>query len=218
MRKHILCLGDSNTHGYCAQSWDCEDGIRFNEDERWPKLMEKQLGESCYVTEEGLSGRTTVFSDPLEENMDALSYIYGILKSHKPIDLMIVMLGTNDTKERFGANACCIAEGMARLLKKALTVDCWRDDTPNILLVSPPPIEDGLYTSYVVGTMGAGCVEKSRQLEKEYRKLAEAMNIHFISAAGCELNDTDFMHLTKKGHKQLADKMTDAVRSIMEEI
>ena len=104
MKKHILCLGDSNTHGYCADPADCADGgIRFNEDERWTCRLQAALGPDYLVTEEGLSGRTTVFPDPLHETMDALTVIYSLLKSHEAVDLLIIMLGTNDVKERFGA-------------------------------------------------------------------------------------------------------------------
>ena len=112
MKKHILCLGDSNTHGYCADPADCADhGIRFNEDERWTCRLQTALGSEYLVTEEGLSGRTTVFVDPIHASMDALSVAYALLKSHEVIDLLIIMLGTNDVKERFGANAACIAAG-----------------------------------------------------------------------------------------------------------
>ena len=98
MKKHILCLGDSNTHGYCADPKDNADGgIRFNEDERWTCRLQKALGDEYLVTEEGLSGRTTVFVDPIHESMDALSVAYALLKSHEVIDLLIIMLGTNDT-------------------------------------------------------------------------------------------------------------------------
>ena len=109
MKTHILCLGDSNTHGYCADPKDNADGgIRFNEDERWTCRLQTALGDKYLVTEEGLSGRTTVFVDPIHESMDALSVAYPLLKSHEVIDLLIIMLGTNDVKERFNANAACI--------------------------------------------------------------------------------------------------------------
>ena len=125
MKKHILCIGDSNTHGYCADPADCADGgIRFNEEERWTCLLQKALGDEYLVTEEGLSGRTTVFPDPLHENMDVLPYIYALLKSHEYIDLLVIMLGTNDSKERLNVNAPCIALGMERLVRKAMSVDC----------------------------------------------------------------------------------------------
>ena len=126
MKKHVLCLGDSNTHGYCADPTDCADGgIRFNEEERWTCRLQTALGSDYLVTEEGLSGRTTVFVDPIHESMDALSAAYALLKSHEVIDLLIIMLGTNDVKERFGANAACIAAGLERLILKCKSVDCW---------------------------------------------------------------------------------------------
>lgn len=65
-------------HGRCADPLNCADGgIRFNEDERWTCLLQKALGDDYLVTEEGLSGRTTVFSDPVDETMDALTAIYS---------------------------------------------------------------------------------------------------------------------------------------------
>ena len=115
MKKHIVCLGDSNTHGYCADPADCADGgIRFNESERWTRLLQKHLGEEYLVIEEGLSGRTTCFEDPLHEGLSALNYIYPCLKSHEFVDLLVIMLGTNDVKERFSASAACVAIAMGR--------------------------------------------------------------------------------------------------------
>ena len=146
MKKHIVCFGDSNTHGYCADPSDCADGgNRFNEEERWTCLLQKALGEDYLVLEEGLGGRTTVFADPLHEGMDAVSVAYPLLMSHEPIDLLIIMLGTNDTKERFCANAAAIAAGMERLIKKCKDTECWGTHGPNILVVCPPPLGDGFH-------------------------------------------------------------------------
>lgn len=126
MKKHILCIGDSNTHGYCADPADCADGgIRFNEDERWTCLLQKALGPEYLVTEEGLSGRTTVFEDPINENMAVLPYVYALLKSHEYVDLLVIMLGTNDSKQRLNTTAYEVGRGMERLVRKAMTVDCW---------------------------------------------------------------------------------------------
>ena len=106
MKKHILCFGDSNTHGFCADPADCADGgNRFNESERWTCLLQKQLGDGYLVIEEGLGGRTTCFPDPLQEGACGLDYLVPCLGSHEPVDLLIVMLGTNDTKDRFAASA-----------------------------------------------------------------------------------------------------------------
>ena len=212
MKKHILCLGDSNTHGYCADPSDCADGgIRFNEEERWTCLLQKLLGSEYLITEEGLSGRTTVFADPLHESMDALSVAYPILKSHEFLDLLIIMLGTNDTKDRFNANAACIALGMERLVRKCMSVDCWGEKAPNILIIAPPPIGDELNDP----CMGVHCAEKSRGLAKYYAEKAQLLGVHFMDAAGCDFNRIDYMHLSKKGHAQLAEKLAALIPSII---
>lgn len=218
MKKHILCFGDSNTHGYCADPADCADGgIRFTEEQRWTRLLQKALGEDYLVTEEGLSGRTTCFDDPIHEGLNALDYIYPCLKSHEKIDLLIIMLGTNDTKDRFYASADCIALGMARLVKKAKDTDCWGGADPNILVIAPPPIGEGMLTSPVASTMGQLCVEKSRQLASSYREQCALLNASFLDAGaiGCEFNTVDFMHLTSHGHRTLAENLAKLIPQLM---
>lgn len=212
MKKHILCFGDSNTHGYCADPKDCADGgPRFNEDERWTKLLQNHLGDGYLVIEEGLSGRTTCFEDPIQEGLNGLNYIYPCLKSHEKVDLLIIMLGTNDCKDRFCAGAAVIARGMARLVKKAQATDCWGGRNPNILVVAPPPIDEGMLHSPVAATMGEKCVEKSRELNGYYREQCALTGCHFLDAAGCEYNTVDYMHLTRRGHTQLAEKLAALV-------
>ena len=218
MKKHILCFGDSNTHGYCADPDDClGGGIRFTEEQRWTRLLQKALGEDYLVIEEGLSGRTTCFDDPIHEGLNALDYIYPCLKSHEAIDLLIIMLGTNDTKDRFYASAACIALGMARLVNKAKSTDCWGGKAPNILVIAPPPIGEGMLTSPVAATMGQLCVEKSRQLADCYREQCELLGVSFLDAGevGCEFNAVDFMHLTSRGHKTLAGKLAELVPELV---
>ena len=218
MKKHIVCFGDSNTHGYCAEPWDCADGAdRFNENERWTCLLQKKLGEEYLVVEEGLSGRTTVFDDPLHESMSGLGSIYSCLMSHEPVDLLIIMLGTNDTKERFGANHHCIAIGMERLVAKAKTIPAWRNGQPNILVVCPPHIGEGLYSGHPNGfAMGAGCPEKSRLLAPLYAELAQRQGCAFLDAEGvAEFNKADYMHLTRKGHAALAEKLADTLQKLV---
>ena len=145
MKRTIVAFGDSNTHGYCS-----ETGGRFSEEERWPCLLEKYLGEEYRVMEEGLSGRTTVFEDPLFEGLSGLSYIFPCLMTHEPVDLLIIMLGTNDTKARFSCNGENISKGLERLVNKALSIkDAWRNG-PRILIVAPAPIEEGCLSAPVV--------------------------------------------------------------------
>ena len=213
MKKHIVCLGDSNTHGYCADPRDCADGgNRFNENERWPRVLEKLLGEEYLVLEEGLSGRTTVFADALHESMPALEVAYPMLMSHEPVDLLIIMLGTNDTKDRLGMNAACIALGMARLVDKCKSVPCWGKHEPRILVVCPPHIGRELKDP----CMGTTCAQKSEELAKYMEPAVVARGCAFLDAEGiAEFNKVDFMHLTQKGHADLAAKLASIVPELV---
>ena len=195
MKKHIVCFGDSNTHGYCADPKDCADGgIRYNESERWTCLLEELLGPDTLVLDE----------------------IYSVLMSHEPVDLLIIMLGTNDTKERFSANAACIGIGMERLIMKAKEIPCWRDK-PRILVISPPHIGEGLYAVPEGEPMGAGCPEKSRQLAKYFAAAAERQCCAFFDAESvAEFNTLDCMHLTRRGHRQLADVLGKIVPELLD--
>ena len=218
MKKHIVCFGDSNTHGYCADPADCADGgIRFNESERWPRRLQSLLGDEYLVIEEGLSGRTTCFDDPIHEGLSGIEYITPCLKSHEFVDLLIIMLGTNDSKDRFYASAACIGIAMGRLVRKAQATDCWGGKQPNILVIAPPPIGEGMLTSAVAETMGTGCVERSEGLAHYYKEQCELIGAYFLNAvdAGAEFNKVDFMHLTRKGHANLAKTLSELVPTLL---
>ncbi len=219
MKKHILCLGDSNTHGYCADPADCAGGgDRFNEAERWTCRLQAALGEDYLVLEEGLSGRTTVFQDPLYEGLDALHYLWPCLKSHEPLSLLIIMLGTNDVKQRMGgASAFAISLGMRRLIQKAQTTDCWGTGKPNILIIAPLPIDKRVEQSPVAQEMGQGAVEKSRELPAHLKRMAAENEVHFLDAAelGLAFNQIDFMHLTRDSHARLAQALAEKVRELV---
>lgn len=212
MKKHIICFGDSNTHGHRAVG-----GGRFDETQRWTCLLQAKLGADYLVIEEGLGGRTTCFQDPIHEGLCGLDYIYPCLMSHKPIDLLIIMLGTNDTKERFASSAACIGLGMKRLVTKAISItDCWKDGKPNILIVVPKNIEKEYESSEVYATMGKGCAEKSQGLAKEYKQIAELTGCHIFDAntVVSENNKIDFMHLTEQGHAELAASLSGLIPNL----
>lgn len=216
MKRHIVCFGDSNTHGYCAMT-----GGRFDESQRWCCLLQEKLGDGFLVVEEGLSGRTTCFDDPIHEGLSGLEYIYPCLMSHEPVDLLVIMLGTNDTKERFGVSAACIALGLKRLIAKAkATTDCWRDGKASILIVVPQNIDKQYAATEIAATMGRGCAEKSEGLAEEYAKIAELTDCYYLDANQCVAappNSIDYMHLTAEGHRQLAEGLADKIREIFPE-
>lgn len=212
MKKHILCIGDSNTHGLCTDPSESADhGSRYNEEERWTCLLQKALGEEYLVIEEGLSGRTCVYDDPDMDSVNLLPVLHALLNSHEPLDLLILMLGTNDAKKKFGTDAKKITKGMQILVEEAKSVPCWGADGPKILIVAPVPIEEGVtYPEFA-----PDCVETTKALAREYAFLAVAEQVDFLDAGGCELTSVDHVHLTKRGHRQLAGRMEAAVREIM---
>lgn len=213
MKKHIVCFGDSNTHGYKAS-----DNGRYDENERWTCLLSQKLGDDYMVIEEGLSGRTTCFQDPINEGLSGLDYITPCLMSHKPVDLLIIMLGTNDTKFRFSVGPAGIALGMKRLVRKAMaTIEAWAHGAPRVLIVCPKNIEKAYEDTSVVHTMGRGCAERSEGLAEEYEKLAELIGCEFFDAntVVSEYNHYDFMHLTEEGHRQLAEALAGLIPQIL---
>lgn len=213
--RTIVCFGDSNTHGYCG-----ETGGRFAPGVRWTGVLQSLLGEEYAVKEEGLGGRTTVFNDPIFEGMSGVEFITVAAMTHEPVDLLIVMLGTNDTKERFGAGPGAIAKGMERLLTKAIdTKMAFADGKPNILCICPPPIARGNEAVFDDGEMGHGVAEKSEKLAKYYEESAKLLGCHFLDAGsipGMEMNKVDHMHLTEKGHRLLAEAVAQKIAEIFE--
>lgn len=181
MKKHILCIGDSNTHGLCTDPSESADhGSRYNEEERWTCLLQKALGAEYLVIEEGLSGRTCVYDDPDMDSVNLLPVLHVLLNSHEPLDLLILMLGTNDSKVKFNTDARKIAKGMQILLEEAKSVSCWGKNGPKILIVAPVPIEEGV----IYPDFNEKSVETTRALAREYAFLAVAERADFLDAGG----------------------------------
>ena len=94
-KKSILCYGDSNTFGYRPT-----DSRRYPWGVRWTSLLAERLGEEFQVIEAGLNSRTTVIDDDIEKDRNGWKTIDLVLEMNWPLDLVIVMLGTNDMKAR----------------------------------------------------------------------------------------------------------------------
>ena len=169
------------------------------------------MGAEYLVIEEGQSGRTCVYDDPDMDSVNLLPVLHALLNSHEPLDLLILMLGTNDSKVKFNTDAKKITKGMQILVEEAKSVPCWGADGPKILIVAPVPIEEGV----IYPDFNEKSVETTKTLAREYAFLAVAERADFLDAGGCELTSVDHVHLTKRGHRQLAERMEAAVREIM---
>jgi len=205
----IVAFGDSNTWGY-----DPATQTRFPADVRWTGMMQRELGAEHVVVEEGLNGRTTVFDDPMEPFRRGADYLPPCLRSHQPIDLLVLALGANDLKSRFSATASDIGEGMERLIEIAKAERVAPDGgSPKILVVAPPPL--GKLTGFAEAFVGG--VEKSRRLAEVYRDLAERQSVGFVDAGEfIRCSDIDGPHYEAESHEILGRVLAEAARMMLE--
>lgn len=212
MQRTILCFGDSNTHGTRAMR-QIGDQRRFGHDARWPSIMAAALGDGYEVIPEGLPGRTTVFSDPVEgAHKCGMTALPVLLETHWPVDLVIVMLGTNDTKKRFSLSAFDIALGIEKLIEFTRQSAAGPGGiAPAILLASPVPVLEAGF----LAPLFEGGASKSRELGALAKEVAERQGAAFLDLADiAEVDPTDGIHLTAEAQQAIGRAMTQAVQEI----
>ena len=209
--KRILCYGDSNTWGYIPVT-----GERYDESTRWTAVMAGLLGDDYCVIEAGLNGRTTAFDDPLGDYRNGAKLILPCLLTHKPVDLVIVMLGTNDTKMYYHTNAFAISKGLERIIWQIRTSECGRDaQLAKILVAAPIEVGEGITSQQDMSNFDEKSVEISRQLPAHYARVADWFNCDFINASEyAQPSGKDDIHLSEDGHNRLAHAFADKVRDI----
>ncbi len=207
--KVIVTFGDSNTWGS-----DPATGARFAPEVRWTGVMARELGAGFHVVEEGLRGRTTVFDDPIEPDRRGADYLPPCLRSHAPLDLLIVALGANDLKTRFSATPGDIANGAERLIQMARAEPVGPGGAPPaLLLVAPPP----LTRLTELAEMFEGGTEKSKRLGARYREIAERNRVGFVDAGEFIVcSDLDGIHYEADQHAILGHAMAAAARMILD--
>lgn len=207
--KTILCYGDSNAYGQIGGGEE-----RFPWDVRWTGRLQALLGSDCRVIEEGLGGRTTVWDDPVEEHKNGKQYLLPCLASHKPLDLVVLMLGTNDLKKRFGVSSFDIGVSIEVLLRTIAASGAGHGAaSPPVLLVPPVPIQDVGNLDF--NRMLEGGVEKSRQLAPYYQQAARKAGVHYLEVSDIELCKEDGVHFTAAGHAHFAETIAGKVREIL---
>ena len=210
--KTVLCYGDSNTWGY-----DPETKGRFPIDVRWPGALREILGPEYHIIEEGQCGRTTVWNDPIEGYKNGKEYLIPCLDSHKPIDLVVIMLGTNDLKKRFSLSASDIAAGagvLADVVKKSGAGP--KGCPPQVLLISPPAVGDIRKSEYEEMFGSDNCVEVSKKFGPHFKRVAETYGCGFMDAAAFILpSPIDAIHFHAAEHKKLAEAVAREVRGLI---
>ncbi len=214
--KTILCYGDSNTYGY-----NPEDGFRYPYGQRWTSILQENLKGQAVVIPEGLNGRTTCFEDEIRPGRNGAAYLDPCLHTHGPIDLVVLMLGTNDLKIRFQATPTDIGKAIERLIKMILeiTPQKRKDGKPSkILLVSPIHLGDNLCDIESGEEMGfERGIQYSKRLAPIYQQWAETYQIEFMDAAlYAKPSKLDACHLSVEGHASLGAEITEKCREMLQ--
>jgi lysophospholipase L1-like esterase len=209
--RSVLCFGDSNTHGAMPMR-DEFDTRRFGCNERWTGILCQELAGTWQVIEEGLPGRTSVHPDPIEGlHKSGIDHLMVSLESHAPIDLVVVMLGTNDLKLRFSVSPEDIVAGLRRVVAviQAATHCGPAGTAPAALVVAPPPVEELGFLAPIL----AGGAEKSRRLAPLLRTAAGKQGVAFFDAASViHVSSTDGIHFDREQHAKLGLAIAEQIR------
>lgn len=205
--KTILCYGDSNTWGYNPKT-----KTRYEKDKIWTSVLKKRLGDEYEAICEGLNGRTTVWDDPIEgEYRNGKKYLFPCIHSHKPIDLVVLFLGSNDLKHRFSLQAVDVAKGVEALVKMIKKSDTGPNmQAPEILVIIPPPMEECMESVSIM----CGGIEKSLKFSDEFQKILKDQCYLIDASKIIKSSKIDGLHLDPKAHEELGVAVSDYIRSI----
>lgn len=213
--KRILCFGDSNTWGYNPESQfpGRNAPSRFPEDVRWTGQLAKLLGDEYIVIEEGLDSRTTCFRDPGYYGRSGVDILPVVLETHSPLDLIIIMLGTNDVKTMYAASPHVISAGMERLIricKSTCALPYTSSANAKILVVAPIGLHaDPEGKDWYDFT--AESYKKSGKLPAVYQALAERNGCAFVDASVISAGNIDGIHLDAEGHTAMAKLLKSTI-------
>lgn len=222
--KRVLVFGDSNSWGWMP----IEAGVptqRYPAADQWPEVMRTALGDDYVIMVDALSGRTTDVDDPTAPMdgaaLNGAEYLPAAIAAHLPLDLVVIMLGTNDTKAQFQRSPFRIALGAGHLVEIAQSSGDmfgggWYDyDAPEVLLVAPPPM--GPQTVFMEVFEGDVGVARSEGLATAYRAVAQAASVGFFDAGAVIKTDgVDGVHFSAETQRALGAAMAEQVRGALQ--
>ena len=211
--KQIVFYGDSNTWGHNPET----GGGRYPFDVRFTGLLTARMTD-CHICEEGVCGRTAMAEDTLTPFRSGVKFLPCILNTHSPIDLLVIMLGTNDLKPKFGVRAEEIGFGVEELLRVVRSPLVWHGEpVREVLLVSPIEVGAHINTTDMQYEFDDSSVEKSKQLGAVLADVAKRWDCHFLDAAQVTPpSAADAIHLDRAGHRAMADALEAKIREILQ--
>ena len=208
--KTILCFGDSITWGY-----NPKNASRYEFTERWPGFLQAALGNDYKIIEAALNGRTTVFDDPFNAGRNG-SMVFPIsLESNLPVDLVTILLGTNDIKAYISGSAAEAAAGCATLIRQVLTSCAGINGAaPKVLLLSPPLITKPV--DFMDTIFDHNTVTQAKQFALHYQRVAKLYNIAFLDTATIVTASTaDGIHLDVHENEKLGTAVAQQIKKIL---
>ena len=209
--KTILVYGDSLTWGSVPG-----EPKRHPREVRWPKIMANDLGVGYEIISDGLRGRLTAYDEHLSDsNRNATQTLPTALYSHAPLDLVILMLGTNDMQPHIAGTSIAAMQGMRRLVTIIQNHVAGPDiPNPKVLIVSPPKLcktEDEFYTGFFDGT-----IEQSYKLADYYSQIAQEKDCSFFDAGSvAQTSPIDGVHLDTQNTKNIGKALAPVVKEIL---
>jgi len=214
--RQILCFGDSLTWGWMPVA-EGKATTRYDADQRWTGVSAQILGNSYRVIEEGLSARTTSIVDPNDPRLDGSAYLPTALASHLPLDLVIIMLGTNDAKSAYKRTPHEIALGMSKLVGQVKGCAGGLGTTypaPQVLIVAPPQL--GSVSGPWLAAQFADAAPKIAALPEHYAALAKAKDVGFLDAGLHLVTDgSDGVHFTPENNQALGRAVAEKVKTML---
>lgn len=203
--RTVLCFGDSNTWGY-----DPATATRLPRESRWPVRLQRALGDEWEVIAEGLNGRTAAHDDPIWEGRNGATYLLPCLRTHMPLDLVVIYLGTNDVAMRYSLRAEDVAASVGRLVRIVRTSETGPDGSaPELLVVCPPPFGR-------VGPQYGLEAEKSRQLGPAFGAVCSELRCELLDLNGvAAYSDLDGFHLDADGTAAVARAVEERLRRMV---
>jgi lysophospholipase L1-like esterase len=204
----ILCYGDSNTWGYRAATED-----RYGRWERWTGILERELGDTYHVVEEGLGGRTTVYEAPGQADRNGLVHLPVALESHAPLDAVVLALGVNDVFVP-GITARWAARGIEALVERVRASGAGREGRAPAILVVVPPSIGPLPPDQEADAPSAR--EESRAFGREFRSVCEPLGVALLDLEGvCEPTPEDGVHFDLEAHRAIGLAVANALRTLI---
>lgn len=213
--KTVVCYGDSNTWGADPET----PGGRIPYTERYTGILQELLGEEYLIREEGLNGRTTAFDDPIEPFRNGAAFIECCMLTHMPVDLLVIMLGTNDLKKHLHQTAFSSSKGLELAVGRAQKPEYGAGGLPpKILIVSPVHVAPNIESTWLGAYIDLNGRETGLQLAGCYKKIAHIYGCGFIDAAEyAEASPSDGLHIGRGSHRKLANALAGKIKEMFNE-